>query len=146
MENISDLQIGKAGEYLVCADLIMSGYVAFPSEQGLPFDVVAEVNGTLVRIQVKTTRTVRPVPQRAKHTPAYLFHVRRCGKGGRKSYTSQDFDVMALVALDTKSVAYVPLSTVRQTMHLNAARFAEMADFSRLFAEPVVKTVQEYLL
>ena len=30
------LQIGKAGEYLVCADLIMKGFIAFPSEQGLP--------------------------------------------------------------------------------------------------------------
>ena len=32
------LQIGKAGEYLVCADLIMKGFIAFPSEQGLSFD------------------------------------------------------------------------------------------------------------
>ena len=32
------LQIGKAGEYLVCADLIMKGFIAFPSEQGLPYD------------------------------------------------------------------------------------------------------------
>ena len=34
------LQIGKAGEYLVCADLILKGYIAFLSEQGLPYDVI----------------------------------------------------------------------------------------------------------
>ena len=33
MKDISDLQIGKAGEYIVCADLILKGFVAFPSEQ-----------------------------------------------------------------------------------------------------------------
>jgi len=57
---INDLQAGKAGEYLVCADLIVKGYVAFPSEQGLPFDVVLDVQGRLLRVQVKTTRRLRP--------------------------------------------------------------------------------------
>jgi len=37
---IDDMQVGKAGEYLVCADLISKGYVAYLSEQGLPYDVV----------------------------------------------------------------------------------------------------------
>jgi hypothetical protein len=31
MKDIEDMQIGKAGEYLVCADLIMRGYIAYPS-------------------------------------------------------------------------------------------------------------------
>ncbi len=37
---LSELAVGKAGEYLVCADLILRGHVAFPSEQGLPYDIV----------------------------------------------------------------------------------------------------------
>ena len=37
-----DLQVGKAGEYLVCFDLIMKGFVAYPSEQGLPYDLVLD--------------------------------------------------------------------------------------------------------
>jgi hypothetical protein len=37
---LTDLQLGKAGEYLVCADLILKGHIAFPSEQGLSFEVV----------------------------------------------------------------------------------------------------------
>ena len=38
----SELQTGKEGEYLVCADLILKGLIAFPSEQGLPYDVVVD--------------------------------------------------------------------------------------------------------
>ena len=42
LDCMDDLQIGKAGEYLVCADLILRGFVAYPSEQGLPYDIVLD--------------------------------------------------------------------------------------------------------
>ena len=113
---MNDLQIGKAGEYLVCADLILKGYVAFPSEQGLSFDVVLYANGKLYKLQVKTTRCPMPVPQRVKRTDKYLFHVRRCGKGGRRAYNNTDIDLFALVALDTKSIGYMKVSDAKQTM------------------------------
>ena len=116
MNKLNDLACGKAGEYLVCADLIMRGHVAFPSEQGLPFDVICEVAGRLLKVQVKTTRKPIPVPQRANRTEKYCFHVRRCGKGGRCSYQDGDVDLFALVALDSKSIGYLPSSDVVQTM------------------------------
>jgi len=84
---INDLQAGKAGEYLVCADLIVKGYVAFPSEQGLPFDVVLDVEGRLLRVQVKTTRRLRPLVQRKRPISAYQFNIKRCGKGNKKMIT-----------------------------------------------------------
>ena len=56
------LQIGKAGEYLVCADLIMKGFIAFPSEQGLPYDVLLDTGEKLLKVQVKTTEKPRKVP------------------------------------------------------------------------------------
>lgn len=37
-----ELQIGKAGEHLVCCDLLTHGFNAFLSDQGLPFDVVTD--------------------------------------------------------------------------------------------------------
>lgn len=116
MRSVNDLACGKAGEYLVCADLILRGYVAFPSEQGLPFDVVCEVSGKLLKVQVKTTRKPIPVPQRVNRTDKYCFHVRRCGKGGRRSYQDSDVDLFALVALDSKSIGYLPAADVSQTM------------------------------
>jgi hypothetical protein len=109
----SDMQLGKAGEYLVCADLILKGFVAFPSEQGLSFDVVLAANGRLYKVQVKTTRKPIPVPQRARRTESYCFHVRRCGKGGRCSYEREDVD---LVALDRRSIGYLKASEAKQTM------------------------------
>jgi len=116
MVSISDLQCGKAGEYLVCADLIMKGFVAFPSEQGLPFDVVAEINGKLVKIQVKTTRTTRSIPQRRKNVLGYIFSVKVCGKHNRQRYQNGDVDIFALVALDIREIAYLHKSEVKETM------------------------------
>lgn len=116
MKNISDLQIGKAGEYLVCADLILQGHIAFPSEQGLHYDIVVDCGGKLIRIQVKTTQNYRPRPQRKEIIPSYLFQCRRCGKGGRKSYSNEDIDIMAFVGLKDKVIGYLPISKVRQTM------------------------------
>lgn len=113
---LSDLAAGKAGEYLVCADLILRGHIAFPSEQGLPYDVVADISGRLYKIQVKTTRGPRTLPQRKENVSAYLFHIGRCGKDGIKSYGASDVDVFALVALDTKCVSYIPASRARRTM------------------------------
>lgn len=123
MKNVTDMQIGKAGEYLVCADLIFKGFIAFPSEQGLPYDVVADCSGKLIRIQVKTTREARKVPQRENDTPACLFNVRRCGKGGRQSYCERDVDVFALVDLETKDIGYVFVSDASQTMILRSSKY-----------------------
>lgn len=122
MNLLSDLSAGKAGEYLVCADLILAGHIAFPSEQGLPFDVVTEVAGRLLRVQVKTTRKVRKVPQRANQCDAYLFHVTACGKGGRSSYAPGAVDVFAFVALDSREIGYLPVNRVKKTMVFRCGR------------------------
>lgn len=120
MQIIDDLAAGKAGEYLVCADLILKGHIAFPSEQGLPYDVVADIDNRLYKIQVKTTRGFRLVPQRRIHTPAYLFHINRCGNGGTRNYLSGDVDMFAMVALDSKAIGYIPSGNVKRTMIFRA--------------------------
>jgi hypothetical protein len=118
--NISDLQLGKAGEYLTIADLILSGYVAFPSEQGLPFDVVCDVAGRLIKIQVKTTRSPVALTQRVARKSAYLFHVMRSGKGGKTRYECCDVHIFALVALDIRAIAYIPMSQAKTTMQFRS--------------------------
>lgn len=123
---IDDLQIGVAGEHLVCVDLIMKGHNAYLSDQGLPYDVVADIGGTLYKIQVKTTSKYRAVPQRKTHTPAYLFWIKRCGKGGKKVYKEDDFNFMALVALDKKIVGYIRNNQVKSTMHLNREKLSAL--------------------
>lgn len=122
MTTINDLQAGKAGEYLVCADLILQGHIAFLSEQGLSFDVIADCDGRLLRIQVKTTRET--VDVRAEgHLPFYLFNIRRMGKGGRKVYSAGDVDIFALVTLDTREIGYIPARNVKQTMAFRMSQY-----------------------
>ena len=125
IDKLTDIQIGKIGAHLVCADLLLKGYDAFLSDEGLPYDIIADING-IKKIQVKTTRMIRQVPQRKKHTEAYLFHIKRCGKGGMKAYTKYDFDIMALVALDKKLIGYVDIHKHKKTMHISEEKFSTL--------------------
>jgi len=114
------LQIGKAGEYLTCADLILKGFVAFPSEQGLPFDVVMDNGKRLLRIQVKTTAKPRSVPQRVGESQAYMFSIKRAGKDGKTRYGDEDIDLFALVCLDTMKVGYLVATDMPTTINIRA--------------------------
>lgn len=113
---VDDMQIGKAGEYLVCADLIMRGYVAYPSEQGLPYDVVLDMGGELIKVQVKTTRTHKQTPQRVNNSNTYAFNVKRRGKLNRGAHSSESCHIFALVALDEKQIGYMKNEDIKQTM------------------------------
>ena len=97
-----ELQIGKAGEHLVCADLILQGFNAFISDQGLNYDIVVDVNSNFVRVQVKTTGELKNF-DRAKNV--YRFNIRN-GKNPR-AIESYDVDHFAFVALDIKEIAYM---------------------------------------
>jgi hypothetical protein len=118
MRTSNELQTGKAGEYLVCADLILKGFVAFPSEQGLPYDVILDNGDKILRVQVKTTSGVRVVPQRNKDTKAYVFSIKLHGKGNKKINT--DCDLFALVCLDTMKIGYVLGDEMPSTINIRA--------------------------
>ena len=118
MAEIPDMQIGKAGEYLVCADIIMKGMVAYPSEQGLPYDVVIDNGNRLLKCQVKTTIKPRKVPQRAKESYAYIFNIRRHGKNNKKQYDSKDVDLFALVELERRTVIYISNKDMPSTINI----------------------------
>ena len=123
--NNNDLMIGVAGEHLVCFDLISRGFTCFMTEQGLPYDIIADINNKLVKIQVKTTRTHSEIPQRKNHYPSYLFHIRRCGKGGKKLYSENDVDVFAVVCVETKQVGYVSADRMPSTLSVRVDSFRE---------------------
>lgn len=113
------LEIGKAAEHLVCCDLLLAGHRAFLADQGLPFDVVVEHGGRLLRLQVKSTTTLKNVNCRGRNErKCYSFHVRRRGKRGSSRLTNTDCDIVALVALDLRLVAYLPVDTVPETIQL----------------------------
>ena len=113
------LELGKAAEHLVCADLTLRGYRAFLSDQGLPYDVLIELGGSILRIQVKGTAFCRNI-NAAGRPPrlAYSFSVRRNGKNGRTRLSNTDCDLVALVALDIRQIAYMRIAGVGQTVQL----------------------------
>ena len=62
-------------------------------------------------------------------TPGYLYNVRRAGKAGRRQYADDEFDIVALVAMDVRIVAYLPFKgQIMQTIclrppgHVGSAR------------------------
>jgi len=115
------LQIGRAAEHLVVADLLLAGHEACLTEAGMPYDVIADVHGRLLRIQVKATGKPKNVNSQGR-TPrlSYAWNIRTCGKGGRRKMSDADCDLVALVALDIRAVAYLPIAKVGQTAYLDA--------------------------
>ena len=103
------LEVGKAAEHLVCADLILAGYRAFLSDQGLPYDLIVDLGSRLIKVQVKSTFSPRPIPE-ITHTQKYIWHVRRVGKGRKRIIGNDEFDILALVALDIRRTAYLPIN------------------------------------
>lgn len=119
------LSIGKAAEHLVCADLLLAGYNAFLSDQGLPYDIVIDHGGRLIRVQVKSTGGKRETLSKARTAISgsrlgYVFQVSRRGRGGRSRLTESHCEIIALVALDLRMVAYLPVARVRQSIALMA--------------------------
>ncbi len=105
------LSIGRAGQYLVLADLLLKGVEAFETGEGVGYDVVFDLNGKLIKLQVKTTEKKRILAQ-SSH-PIYFFHIKRAGKNGARFYQIGDFDAFALVSLDIRQVFYLLFDDVK---------------------------------
>ncbi|MDB0525036.1 group I intron-associated PD-(D/E)XK endonuclease [Ralstonia solanacearum] len=102
--------MGRAGEYLVMADLLLNGWVAYPTSQGVPYDIAVDIGDRVIRVQVKSTKMPKSPDSLNRGTPLYVFDIRRAGKRGRRRYSDDDFDVLALVALDRRLIAYYALA------------------------------------
>lgn len=101
------LQYGKAGEHLVCADLLMNGYEAYLSDQGLAYDVVLDHANRLYRIQVKSCIKPRNANSQGRNDRfVYSYCARRRGKEGNKRLNDNECDFVAFVGLDIRKVAY----------------------------------------
>ena len=105
-----ELNIGRAGEYIALADILLQGYQSFDSAQGVNYDLVLDLNGRLIKVQVKSTSKKKqwdPKIYSQKLNPTYHFHIRRAGKGSKRVYGKDEFDLYALVMLDIKHVSYI---------------------------------------
>ncbi len=126
-------QIGKAGEHLVCCDLIMQGFNAFLADQGLLFDVLVEHDGVIKRMQVKTTTKIRKrTDSRKPPCAVYKFQTRR-GRGNKSTIKAGEVDCYAFVAIDTRSVAYMSIGeltseggSIAQLVEFKSRRFPDL--------------------
>lgn len=107
MTGISELELGLAAEYLVCADLILQGYKAMMAAPGLPYDVVVGFDTRLLRVQVKATQQAGFMSKK-DIGKKYRFGVRRGKSVRRVDITETDW--FAFVALDIRRVAYLPIT------------------------------------
>jgi hypothetical protein len=101
-----ELELGRAAEHLVCADLLLSGWSSYPTAQGLPYDLAVDVGDRIVRVQVKSSFFAKNPQPTSRANPAYFYQIRRAGRGGARVYGGGEFDVYALVALDRRLIAY----------------------------------------
>lgn len=98
------VQIGKAGEFLVCSVLELLGHqTAICNGQG--FDLLMfDDDGETYRVEVKSART--------KHSQRYKFAT-ATGSASKKLLSPDDCDIVALVALDEKMVIFRDVMQVK---------------------------------
>ena len=101
--------VGAAGEYLVCHDMQMHGIMASISPVPGRTDIFCEAeDGTLFTVQVKTVRR----PYCGNVSRGYQFS---SGSSGAKP---GEFSLVACVALDIKTIAYIPGHIAKQSMSI----------------------------
>lgn len=139
------LEIGAAGEHMVCADLLLQGHRAFQAAQGSTYDVVVDVAGRLIRIAVKSTVKARPRISRPGSRSVYRFSIGRAsrvkaGKYRQRAYEVADVDVVAMVALDSRRIAYSPLNTCPTALYFETE---EPSDRTSLFG-PKTQSIRRF--
>ncbi len=138
-----ELEIGLAGEHLVCAYLLARGMRAFRAEQNCPYDVALESHGRLIRIQVRTTQNAKPyLQERQRHITGYTWWL-STGKGARKGFSPNSFDVIALVALDTRQIAYLSAIGLKRIVQIpvSGAKSSRGKTFAALTLERVLEAM-----
>ncbi|PWS34571.1 hypothetical protein DFH01_23815 [Falsiroseomonas bella] len=105
-----ELELGRAAEHLVCADLLLSGWSSYPTAQGLPYDLAVDLGHRIVRVQVKSSFFAKNPQPTSRANPAYFYQIRRAGRGGARVYGGGEFDIYALVALDRRLIAYFAMA------------------------------------
>lgn len=98
------VQIGKAGEFLVCSALELLGHqTAICNGQG--FDLLMfDDDGETYRVEVKSART--------KQNQRYKFAT-ATGSASKKLLSPDDCDIVALVALDEKMIIFKDVMQIK---------------------------------
>lgn len=122
---------GVRGELLVAEKLISKGWaVSLPVGDNDPFDIIANREGKIRRIQVKTTLGIHEYPTSRPH---YQFQLAK-GKSSKTRYNGGQIDFFVCCALDSLRFWVIPLTetgTVTAKIYSgtgNKSRFAKFED------------------
>ena len=101
-------RLAKTGEYLVAFEFVIRGFDVSLAAEGLPYDLLADFGGRIVRVQVKTASA-------PSDDGRYSFSTSPCShKSAKRSrrYAAADVDLFALVAADIRRVVFLTAEEV----------------------------------
>lgn len=129
----------------MCSDLIFQGYTAYLTSAGCAYDLVVDVGSRLIRVQVKSTSKIT-TPDNPMKPPKYVFQTRKNGRGSERVYTASTFDMFALVAADSRQIAYVPVVDSLKTTYEMFLETNPNRKSARVMSEfPFTKALEEIL-
>ena len=97
----NDVQTGESGEFLTISKLLKWGYKASPVSSGHAYDIVVEdAKGRLLRIQVKTSSTLK-----SRYSFSFVRGFYYSPKGNF-DYANDDYDISACVNLHDEKVLF----------------------------------------
>jgi N6-adenosine-specific RNA methylase IME4/ParB-like chromosome segregation protein Spo0J len=131
------LKVGKAAEHLVCADLLMRGYNVSLASQGSPYDAIVEVDGELLRVQIKSSQWTRNINASGRNErQAYSWRIRDAQYNG-DNILKTTADIIACVAMDIMMVAYFAAYDCPATVQLDASDRESKNNYARTFDRPI---------
>lgn len=112
---------GDAAEPYVQYKIMHWGYPVAWCKDGLPYDLLVDVNGLPLRVQVKSCH------KELKNRPSYQFNTRVAGKktNRKNPYARNEVDVMAYVAMDIPCVLFTHKLPAGPNVHLKGTSFTE---------------------
>lgn len=122
------VQIGRAGEYLVCSSLELLGFqTALVNAQG--YDVIFfDDEGEVYRVEVKSAKC--KINQRYKFATS-------TGSASKKLLSPEAVDIVALVGLDEKVISY---RDVMQVKHKRTT--VSLSEFDQPEASQIRKAIE----
>jgi len=124
MKISEQMEVGRCGEYFSVFTLISQGFAAYLTDQGLVYDLVVDVDGVLLKGQVKTTLGASNY---GKSKNVCRFGTRRAKKTLRCALIDE-CDFYAFVSINDKEVAFILTKDLESSK--NKGKIKQTLDFS----------------
>ena len=124
---------GAWAEAIVIADLLDKGYIASVPTLPVVYDLIADRDGELLRVQVKLGSTGATMSAALGWTKVEYDHIRGVYRPTvTTKYKAADFEYLAVVDRKTREVLYVPAADIDFTkaqMYFSKERRAKYIEF-----------------